>query len=255
MRQPSPPDRRRRAAKKPARGAIHALFLLSGLLAGIGAAPVALAEDLPPASAPARDPYAGFVTEAAQRFGIPEAWIRAVASVESGGDPRAVSPAGAMGLMQIMPDTWAGLRRRYGLGADPFAPRDNILAGAAYLREMWGRYGNTAAMLAAYNAGPARYEDHLRTGRNLPAETRAYVALLAPMLGGEAIPLGGTPARARTADWREASLFVTAGTLSGGETADRPKPEGQASAQIDLAPDARLAGGIFVARQPAGGAP
>ena len=118
MRQPSPPDRRRRAAKKPARGAIHALLLLSGLLAGIGATPAAFAEDMPPASAPARDPYASIVTEAAQRFGIPEAWIRAVASIESGGDPRAVSPAGAMGLMQIMPDTWAGLRRRYGLGAN-----------------------------------------------------------------------------------------------------------------------------------------
>jgi len=57
-------------------------------------------------------------------------------AMESGGDVLALSPQGAMGLMQIMPNTWAGLRARHGLGADPYEPRDNILAGAAYLREM-----------------------------------------------------------------------------------------------------------------------
>ena len=69
-----------------------------------------------------------------------------------------------------------------GLGADPFDPHDNILAGAAYLRELHDRYGSPG-FLAAYNAGPARYEDHLATGQPLPAETRAYVALLAPLIG------------------------------------------------------------------------
>ena len=53
--------------------------------------------------------------------------------VESLGDPLALSPKGAMGVMQIMPDTWSELRSRYGLGADPYDPRDNIVAGAAYL--------------------------------------------------------------------------------------------------------------------------
>jgi hypothetical protein len=106
-----------------------------------------------------------------------------VLRVESAGDVRAISSAGAMGLMQVMPDTWAGLRSRHGLGRDPYDPRDNILAGTAYLREMWDRYGNVAAMLAAYNAGPGRYDEHLATGRTLPAETRAYVATLAPVLG------------------------------------------------------------------------
>ncbi|MFX9653434.1 lytic transglycosylase domain-containing protein, partial [Acinetobacter baumannii] len=86
---------------------------------------------------------------------------------------------------QIMPDTWAELRTRYGLGRDPYTPRDNILAGAAYLREMWDRYGDIGAMLAAYNAGPARYDEHRATGRPLPAETRAYVDFLAPALRGE----------------------------------------------------------------------
>ena len=82
------------------------------------------------------DPIAAFVAEASQRFGIPASWIRAVMQVESFGDVRAMSPKGAMGLMQIMPETWAALRSRYGLGADPYDAHDNIMAGAAYLREL-----------------------------------------------------------------------------------------------------------------------
>ncbi len=107
-----------------------------------------------------------------------------------------------MGLMQVMPDTWAGLRVRHGLGRDPYDPRDNILAGTAYLREMFDRYGNVGAMLAAYNAGPGRYDEHRATGRPLPAETRAYVAALAPILGGAApsdAPLQTTGTAARLA--------------------------------------------------------
>jgi hypothetical protein len=88
-----------------------------------------------------------------------------------------------MGLMQIMPKTWAELRARYGLGADPYDARDNILAGAAYIREISDSYG-APGFLAAYNAGPGRYERHLKTGRPLPAETQAYVAALAPMIEG-----------------------------------------------------------------------
>jgi len=61
-----------------------------------------------------------FIAEASVRFGIPERWIRAVMQAESAGDPRAVSRAGAMGLMQIMPETWAELRARHRLGADVF---------------------------------------------------------------------------------------------------------------------------------------
>jgi hypothetical protein len=124
---------------------------------------------------------------------------------ESGGDVRAVSPKGAMGLMQIMPETWATLRLRYGLGADPFDPHDNILAGAAYLRELHDRYGSPG-FLAAYNAGPARYEDHLATGQPLPAETRAYVAVLAPLIGTGAIDETAMVAIAARS-WTEAPLF------------------------------------------------
>jgi soluble lytic murein transglycosylase-like protein len=79
------------------------------------------------------DPFvAAYVTEASRRFGLPECWIRAVMRVESDGKQRARSKKGAMGLMQIMPGTWAELRARYRLGIDPYNPRDNILAGAAY---------------------------------------------------------------------------------------------------------------------------
>lgn len=135
---------------------------------------------------PARTDVGGAIAEAAQRFGLPEAWIRAVMRVESAFQPRAVSHAGAMGLMQVMPQTYAELRGRYGLGADPFHPRDNILAGAAYLREMYDRFG-ARGFLAAYNAGPARYQQHLMEGRPLPLETRAYVAKLAPTVGGAGV--------------------------------------------------------------------
>jgi Transglycosylase SLT domain len=151
------------------------------------------------------DPLEPFVAEAARRFGIPASWVRAVMQAESQGTVRAVSPKGAMGLMQIMPQTWADLRSRYGLGADPFDPHDNILAGAAYLRELRDRYGATG-VLAAYNAGPERYEEHLASGRPLPAETQAYVAALAPMLPDDGSPSVNL-ATAVIRPWSGSSLF------------------------------------------------
>ncbi|QQO13968.1 lytic transglycosylase domain-containing protein [Bradyrhizobium diazoefficiens] len=129
------------------------------------------------------DRFAEFIDEASRRFGVPAYWIRAVLELESAGGVRAKSPKGAMGLMQIMPETWAELRLRYGLGNDPYDPHDNILAGSGYLRELHDRYGSPG-FLAAYNAGPARYEEHL-AGRPLPIETLAYLDKLAPRIGGD----------------------------------------------------------------------
>lgn len=186
----------------------YAVLLALGVLA-LGTGPAAtLAQSAPVARTVAADPHGAHIAEASQRFGIPEHWIRAVLRAESAGDVRAISSAGAIGLMQVMPDTWAGLRVRYRLGRNPYDPRDNILAGTAFLREMWDRYGNVAAMLAAYNAGPGRYDEHRATGRLLPAETRAYVAALAPALGGAVA--AGTPEKqaAPPPDWRDAPLFV-----------------------------------------------
>lgn len=129
------------------------------------------------------------IDDAARRFTIPAAWIAAVMRVESAGDPRAVSPAGAVGLMQVMPSTYGELRARYRLGEDPFHPRDNVMAGAAYLRELYDRFG-APGFLAAYNAGPERYARRLADGRPLPLETRRYLDVLAPIIlaAGEGTP-------------------------------------------------------------------
>lgn len=139
------------------------------------------------------DRWQPLIAEAAARFDIPSLWIRAVMSAESGGRTRfagqpITSRAGAIGLMQVMPETYAEVRRQQGLGPDPHDPRDNILAGTAYLRAMYDRFG-FPGLFAAYNAGPGRYQEHLDHGRPLPAETRAYLAALdLPRLAGPAAP-------------------------------------------------------------------
>jgi hypothetical protein len=127
------------------------------------------------------------IAEASDRFALPEDWIVRVMRVESGGrtmlDGHPItSHAGAMGLMQLMPETWAEMRMEHGLGVDPHEPRDNILAGTAYLRAMYDRFGYPG-LFAAYNTGPDRYAEHLRTGRPLPDETRTYLARVAHPLG------------------------------------------------------------------------
>jgi soluble lytic murein transglycosylase-like protein len=154
----------------------------------------------------ATDPWATAITEASRRFDIPETWIRAIMRVESRGDVRAVSPKGAMGLMQIMPPTWDELRARHGLGSDPFDPRDNIIAGVAYLAQMRDRYGMPGA-LAAYNAGPARYEEHKLLGVPLPGETTAYLDKLTPVIG-DAAPSLFAGSSGRPAGARKTSLFA-----------------------------------------------
>jgi soluble lytic murein transglycosylase-like protein len=154
----------------------------------------------------ALDRFTKFTEEASGRFAVPARWIRAVMQVESGGDERAISSRGAMGLMQLMPSTWVELSVRYGLGLDPFDARDNILAGTAYLKEMHDRFGS-AGFLAAYHAGPWRYEQHLVTGKPLPSETTAYVAAVTPLLDNEQGEHAAVDGR-RALPWREAPLFV-----------------------------------------------
>jgi cell division septation protein DedD len=134
------------------------------------------------------DPWGPYIREASARFDIPEGWVRAVMRVESGGSEYlngrlVTSPVGAMGLMQVMPGTYDELRARYSLSDDPFDPHDNILAGVAYMREMYDIYGSPG-FLAAYNAGPARLDDYLANNRPLPDETRRYVAMIGPNLLG-----------------------------------------------------------------------
>ena len=192
----------RRAARR------MALQLLSGLTLASVMPAITLAQSLDGARPAPRDLYADHIADASQRFGVPVAWIRAVMRAESAGNARAISRKGAMGLMQIMPATWTALSARYVLGADPFDPRANILAGAAYLREMLDRYGDLASALAAYNAGPGRVDDYRANGRPLPGETLSYVARILPDAGGEATRLSLSSAGANRSVWRSAALFI-----------------------------------------------
>jgi hypothetical protein len=153
-----------------------------------------------------KDVVANAVQEASRRFNIPASWLRAVMRAESHGDANSVSEKGAIGLMQVMPQTYAELRAKYGFGSDP---RDNILAGAAYLADMFDRYG-APGFLAAYNAGPGRYDKHLFHGHPLPAETMDYVARLAPQLGLTSNPTAQIHGQS---DALRAPMFVMASAL------------------------------------------
>lgn len=169
------------------RAGLLALLLAAGCaadrpeIARKGHVPVIRDYAAPADTAP--DRWAPYIAEAAARHDIPEAWIREVIERESSFRPRAVSRAGAMGLMQVMPGTWADLRLRYGLGRDPFHPRDNILAGTAYLREMYDQFG-APGFLAAYHAGPGAFTRYLAGRGRLPAQTRRYVAAIVPRIEG-----------------------------------------------------------------------
>jgi len=142
-----------------------------------------------PPPGPPEDPWGPYVREAATRFAVPGRWVRAVMHQESGGEQQATSPVGAMGLMQVMPTTYDGLRERYQLGDDPYDPHNNILAGTAYIREMYDRFG-APGFLAAYNAGPDRVDNYLAGRSALPEETGNYVAAITPSLGTD-VPRSG----------------------------------------------------------------
>lgn len=241
------PPSGRRLIVAPATGLTVAALLLA-------AAPTTLAEPSDGTQADHRTAVRsttldGVIAEASVRFGIPERWIRAVMQAESAGDPHAVSRAGAMGLMQIMPATWAELRARHGLGADVFDPRDNVLAGTAYLREMYDRFGSPG-FLAAYNAGPTRYAEHLATGRPLPRETQAYMAALTPLIGGSSAPPLQVEAPVLTADWRAAPLFAArldsrSGTGAGADEAGAERTPHRAR-NANTRPSNATPDGLFV---------
>src|SRR5207247_8346375 len=122
------------------------------------------------AISPTRGLYDDLISEHAQLNGIRSDLVRAVVQVESGFNPYARSPKGAMGLMQLMPSIIQQFAVR-----NPFNPVENVSAGVAYLRQLLDRYqDNETLALAAYNAGPAAVDRH---GQNVPPyrETQNYV--------------------------------------------------------------------------------
>jgi soluble lytic murein transglycosylase-like protein len=121
-----------------------------------------------PRSRKAKD-FDPLVVEAAARWGVNPALVHAVITAESNYDPEALSHAGAMGLMQLMPQT----ARRFGVD-DPWDPSQNVHGGTRYLRELLDRFRSLRLALAAYNAGEGAVEQH---GNAVPPyqETQHYV--------------------------------------------------------------------------------
>ena len=188
---------------------------------------------------PPSDPWGPYISLAATRFDVPQTWIRQVMRVESGGNEYidgqlTVSAAGAMGLMQLEPTTYQEMASRYGLGEDPFNPYDNIMAGTAYIHEMYQIYGSPG-FLAAYNAGPGRLDDYMNYHTPLPEETINYVAMIAPNIQGY-YPVHRSEADQLALNTLPASEVP--GILPPGFTPDAPAPHVQ---QNPLAPEEEVA--------------
>lgn len=182
--------------------------------------PAALLIAATPAQADEVARWRPFVEEASSRFGIPTSWIERVIRAESRGrttlNGRPIrSRAGAMGLMQLMPPTWAEMRTRLSLGNNPDDPRDNILAGTFFLRLMYDRFGYPG-LFGAYNAGPSAYAAYLAGRRRLPGETIAYLG----SVGGTA-PAASPSASPATVVMPPPTMFVVRRDIS----SDRPSPD------------------------------
>lgn len=196
------------------------LFVMSSLNCG---QPTAQTAAKASAGRPVVGNWESYIAEAALRFALPEDWIKRVLQEESGGHTTLngkpiVSPKGAMGLMQVMPDTWHDMQGLLDLGPDPFDPHDNILAGAGYLRQMRDLFGDTGAF-AAYNAGPKRYSEFLSGARPLPKETRNYVDAIGVNAKADTlfVPLGPAISAApskRNSSPQANSLFVALSSAS-----------------------------------------
>jgi len=122
------------------------------------------------------DPW---VEQAAMRHRLDPDLLRGMIWVESRYDVRATSPAGARGLMQLMPATARALAERIEVRGGAYDPEFNVLAGSLYLSDMMERYdGNVVLALAAYNAGPGNVDRWLREDGGLPPRSREYAALV-----------------------------------------------------------------------------
>jgi soluble lytic murein transglycosylase-like protein len=116
------------------------------------------------------DQYDTYIARISRSYGVSPALVKAVIRAESNFNAKAVSPAGAVGLMQVLPQT----ANRLGV-TDPYDPQKNILAGVKYLKKLLDMFdGDELLALAAYNSGPARVQKH----KGIPPirETRVFVA-------------------------------------------------------------------------------
>lgn len=131
-----------------------------------------------------------YIAEASVRYALPATWIRTIINIESSGRTMKdghpiMSGAGAVGVMQLEPGTYSPISKRDGLGSNPQNVHDNILAGAAYLRDLYNKFGYPR-LFAAYNVGPSALIHH----RHLPAETQNYVKMA--MAGASDVSLAST---------------------------------------------------------------
>jgi len=180
----SGPDRRRcERRRRTTRGLLFAAFTLAGAgtpwtIQKVTGPQVHVEEAFRPAQGGEaadtgprpQNPFERLISEAAKRYEVDADLIRAVIRAESNFNPRARSPVGAEGLMQLMP----ALQKDYGI-TDPFDPRQNVMGGVRYLRKLLDMHGNNVALaLASYNAGPGNVA---RYGNRIPPfrETRNYV--------------------------------------------------------------------------------
>lgn len=129
-------------------------------------------KEVPTKAVKTKDPdkYKNIISIASQRYGVSVPLLQAIIKVESDFNPRAVSRAGAVGLMQIMPDNFKTLKIK-----DPYNPWQNIMGGSQYLQMMLKRFnGRLSLALAAYNAGPHTVDHYKKTIPPYP-ETERYV--------------------------------------------------------------------------------
>ncbi len=118
-------------------------------------------------------PYRASVLRAAERHAVDPSLVFAIIASESKGDPEALSPSGAIGLMQLMPDTGEEL------GVDPWDPEENIEGGVRYLSTLLDQFKSVDLTLVAYNAGPGFAQRYRQGQVDLGAETRAFLMRIA----------------------------------------------------------------------------
>ena len=145
-----------------------------GLWDGVAGVPFSMGGDTTSSMAPGR--LRAMAAQAAEQAGVPPSVFQALVEVESGYNPEAISPKGAMGLTQLMPATAQAL----GV-TNPFDPEQSLTAGARYLAQLLRQFGSLPLALAAYNAGPGAVQFY----HGIPPypETQAYVERILALVG------------------------------------------------------------------------